>query len=245
MVTKLIEEHILKSYQCDRYGFMRPVMLMNELQGLAGKHADLLGAGRETCSANGVAWVVTHMFVDIIDMPRAKEKLIYSTWPSVSGAVRSERDFEIMDENGNLKIRAISQWVLINLETRKPVRITEYFPTWNGLPERIWERNFDKACDFTPQKPHIMACRFDDIDVNQHINNAVYTVWATESVGFDYRNTHKLRGIDIYFEHEINPTTPSVRIDVAFDDDNCNISRHKIMTDDITHAKIVCSWEIL
>lgn len=242
MATKMIEEHILKSYQCDRYGFIRPIMLMNELQGLAAKHADLLGAGREYCFARNVAWVVTHMFVDIIDMPRFKEKLTYSTWPSVSGAVRSERDFEIRDENGKLKIRAISQWVLIDLETRRPVRISDYIPDWNGLEERVWDRVFDKPNDFIPTKSHVMACRFDDIDLNQHINNAVYTVWATESVGFDYRNEHKLRGIDIYFEHEINPNTPNVRIEVGFDND---ISRHKIMTENTEHANVVCYWDKL
>ena len=242
MVDKMVEEHILKSYQCDRYGFMRPIMLMNELQGLAGKHADILGAGREVCSAQNIGWVVTHMFVDIIEMPRAKEKLVYSTWPSVSGAIRSERDFEIRDENGNLKIRAISQWVLLNLETRRPVRIIDYFPEWTGLPERIWNRDFDKASDFIPTKTHVMACRFDDIDVNQHINNAVYAVWATESVGFEYRNEHKLRGMDIYFEREINPNTPTVRIEVAFSEDT-KTTYHKIMTDEIEHAKVICHWD--
>ncbi|MBR3510597.1 MAG: hypothetical protein IKN73_00870 [Alphaproteobacteria bacterium] len=240
MVSKMVEEHILKSYQCDRYGFMRPISLMNELQGLAAKHADILGAGREACFAQGVAWVVTHMFIDIIDMPKAKEKLVYSTWPSVSGAVRSERDFEIRDEHGNLKIRVISQWVLLDLKTRRPARISDYFPEWTGLPERIWDRNFDKCTDFIPTKSHVMACRFDDIDVNQHINNAVYAVWATESVGFEYRNKHKLRGMDIYFEHEINPDTPTVRIEVAIED---NISRHKIMTDETEHAKVICHWQ--
>ena len=240
MVAKMVEEHTLKSYQCDRYGFMRPIMLMNELQGLAGKHADILGAGREVCVANGIAWVVTHMFIDVIDMPTAKEKLVYSTWPSVSGAVKSERDFEIRDENGKLKIRAISQWVLIDLNTRRPVRITDYFPEWTGLPDRIWERSFDKCPDFIPTKSRVMACRFDDIDINQHINNAVYAVWATESVGFEYRNNHKLRAMDIYFEHEINPNEPTVRIEVAIED---NVTRHKIMTEDNEHAKIVCYWD--
>ena len=240
VVTKLIEEHILETYQCDRYGFMRPIALMNELQGLAGKHADMLGAGRDVCLNKGIAWVVTHMFIDIIDAPKPNEKLIYSTWPSVSGAVKSERDFEIRDINGNLKIRAISQWVLIDLQTRRPVRITDYFPEWTGLPERIWNRDFDKCLDFIPTKSHVMACRFDDIDVNQHINNAVYAVWATESVGFEYRNQHKLRGIDIYFEHEINPNTPTVRIEVATEDD---VSHHKIMTDETEHAKIICYWQ--
>ena len=108
MGDKYTEVRKLQAYQCDRYGFMRPISLMNELQGLAAKHADILGAGREACFAQGIAWVVTHMFIDIIDMPMAKDKLVYSTWPSVSGAVRSERDFEIRDDKGILKIRAIS-----------------------------------------------------------------------------------------------------------------------------------------
>ena len=240
MINKLVKERRLKTYQCDRYGFLRPIALMNKLQGLAGTHADMLGAGREYCASHNVAWVLTHMFVDIPDMPRAEEMLVYSTWPSNSGAVRSERDFEIRDANGKLKLRAISQWVLIDLHTRRPVRITDFLPDWQGLPERVWDREFDKGPDFIPTRSHVMACRFDDIDVNQHINNAVYTVWATESVGFEYRNAHKLRGIDIYFEHEINPNTPTVRIELAFDG---NITRHKIMTNEVEHAKIICYWQ--
>ena len=242
MITKLVREDKLKNYQCDRYGFLRPLSLMNELQGLAGTHAEMLGAGRGYCNSRNVAWVLTHMFVDIVDMPRSEETLIFSTWPSVSSALRSERDFEITDTNGNLKLRAISQWVLIDLSTRRPARISDVLPDWQGLPERIWEREFDKPTDFIPTKTCVMACRFDDVDVNQHINNAVYTVWATESVGFDYRNTHRLRGIDIYFKHEINPTTPTVRIEVAFDG---NVTRHKIMIQEIEHASVVCYWEKL
>ena len=239
MVEKLIKERKLKTYQCDRYGFLRPVSLMNKLQGLAGTHAEMLGVGREFCASRNIAWFLTHMFVDVVDMPRAEETLVYSTWPSVTGAVRSERDFEIRDKDGKLRLRAISQWVLIDLHTRKPVRISDVIPDWKGLPERVWEREFDKGPDFIPTKTSAMACRFDDIDVNQHVNNAVYTVWATESVGFEYRNAHKLRGIDIYFEHEINPHTPTVRIEVGFDG---NITRHKIMTNEIEHAKVVCYW---
>lgn len=239
-MDKLVKERQLKTYQCDRYGFLRPVALMNKLQGLAGTHADMLGVGREYCASHNIAWVLTHMFVDIVDMPRAEERLVYSTWPSVTSAVRSERDFEVKDANGKLKLRAISQWVLIDLHTRRPVRITDFLPDWQGLPERVWDREFDKGTDFIPTKICVMACRYDDIDVNQHVNNSVYTIWATESVGFEYRNAHKLRGIDLYFEHEINPHTPTVRVEVAFDG---NITRHKIMTNEVEHAKVVCYWQ--
>lgn len=240
MISKMVEEHVLKSYQCDRYGFMRPISLMNELQGLAGKHADMLGLGRDICCARGIAWVMTRLYVDIVDMPRANDKLIYTTWPSVSDALRSERDFDIRDETGKLKIRAISQWVLIDLKTRRPVRISEAFPEWTGLSERVWKRDFDKCSDFVPTQARSIGCRYDDVDINQHINNAVYTVWATESVGFDFRDSHKLRGVDLYFEREISPNTPTVRVEFVIQD---NISRHKIMVNEIEHAKIICYWE--
>ena len=240
MVSKLVETHTLKAYQCDRYGFMRPIMLMNELQGLADKHANMLGAGREYCTEKGIAWVVTHYFIDIIDMPRSGDQLTYSTWPSVSGAVKSERDFEIHDEKGNLKIRAISQCVLIDIETRRPTRISDWFPEWTGLPERVWERSFNKCDDFVPTKSSVISCRFDDVDVNQHINNAVYAVWATESVGFNFRNEHVLTGMDIYFEHEISPNTPAVHIEVIMDGDT---TRHKIMADGTERANVVCYWK--
>ena len=85
-----------------------------------------------------------------------------------------------------------------------------------------------------------MKCRFDDIDVNQHINNAVYAVWATESVGFQYRSTHKLRKIDINFKKEVNPNTPEIRIDVAIDG---LVSRHKICVEDTVHAVVICHWD--
>ncbi len=239
MTTKLVKERKLKTYQCDRYGFIRPVALMNKLQGLAGAHAETLGIGREVCVSRNIAWVLTHMFVDIPELPRAEETLIYSTWPANTGAVRSERDFEIKDKDGKLKVRAVSQWVLIDLHTRRPVRIDECFPGWTGLDERVWDREFDKGPDFIPTKSSVMSCRFDDIDINQHVNNAVYTIWATESVGFDYRDAHKLRGIDLYFEREIEPHTSTVRVEIGFDG---NITRHKIMTNAVEHAKVICHW---
>lgn len=239
MDIKLTEKHVLKAYQCDRYGFMRPVMIMNELQGMADRNAEALHGGRSFCLEHNIAWVVTHYFVDIIELPCVNEELTFSTWPSEHGALKAFRDFEIRGADGRLMVRATSQWVLIDLNTRRPVRISEYLPNWGCVPERALNRVFDKCPDFVPTKSHVMACRYDDIDMNQHINNAVYAVWATESVGFEFRNTHQLRGIDIYFEHEINPTTPTVRIEVGMDPHE---TKHKIMTDGIEYAKVICYW---
>ena len=230
----------LNAYQCDRYGKMRPLILMNELQGMGDRHAEALGVGYAYCQAHNIAWVVTHYLVDIIESPTEREEITITTWPSCQDALRATRDFEIRGADGRLMIRATSQWVLIDLTRRRPMRLDENLPKWTDCKKRAWERTFDKFPDFEATSTHTFKCRFDDIDVNQHINNAVYAVWATESVGFEYRNTHNLRGIELNYKKEVSPTTPSVDVDVRIDG---LTSHHRIRTGDTEHAIITCFWE--
>ena len=49
----------------------------------------------------------------------------------------------------------------------------------------------------------IFEIRFDDLDVNKHVNNANYIVWAIEPLDFDFRRTHKLKTVDMMFKKEI------------------------------------------
>ncbi len=230
----------LQSYQGDRYGNIRPLILMNELQGMGDTHAEMLGVGRTFLAQHNFAWVVTHYLVDIVEMPRVGEELTFSSWPSVSDNLRTTRDFEVRAADGRLLVRATSQWVLLNMETRRPLRLEDNLPFFPHNDYRAWDRTFDKFPDFEVQKTHTFKCRFDDIDVNQHINNAVYAVWATESVGYQYRDAHTLRRIELNFVHEISPDTPEVQIDVAIDG---LTSHHKIRTGDNLHANVICTWE--
>ena len=239
-IKKHIEHIVVQAYQCDRYCFLRPIMLMNFLQGAAESHAEELGAGRTYCTSHDMAWVVTHNMVDIIELPRSKQEITLITWPSRHDGLRAYRDFEIRDTDGRLLVRATSQWVLINLTTRRLLRLTDSLENWGSIDERAWDITFNKAPKFDATKNHVVKCRFDDVDVNQHINNAVYAVWATESVGFEFRNTHNLSGIEIYFEHEISADTPEVQIQVNLEP---TVSYHKIMTGDTQHATVVCHWK--
>ncbi len=240
--AKLVKHSELLAYQCDRYGNMRPGILMNELQGMGDTHAEMLGCGRTFIHENNIAWVVTHYLVDIVEMPRNGEVLEYSSWPAVQDNLRATRDFEIHGADGRLLVRATSQWILIDLERRMPLRINEHLNRkWPDDVRRAYDRKFEKFADFDAEKTHVLKCRFDDIDENQHINNAVYAVWATESVGYEYRDAHVLRGIELNYKREINPNTPQVYIDVRTDG---LVTHHRIRTDaDSINAQIVCYWE--
>jgi medium-chain acyl-[acyl-carrier-protein] hydrolase len=240
MSEKYSEKKILKTYQTDRRGRIRPVMLMNELQAIADTHAERLDAGRGFCLKNNLAWVVTHYLVKISESPREGEELLFSTWPSRHDALKAARDFEILGSDGRALVRATSQWIMIDLETRKPVRLSERLPKWwKVLPERALDLPFEKFPDFETEACTEFRTRYDDIDVNQHVNNAVYAGWATESVGFGFRDSHALRGIFLNFKKEIPAGTKSVSVCAAI---SGNTSRHKIMTGDTENANVACEW---
>ena len=240
MAGKYAEKRVLQAYQCDRYGNVRPLILMNELQGVADTNAEFLGCGRSYLIEHNIAWVVTHYLVDIVEMPREGEELSFITWPSSYDGLRAFRDFEVRGSDGRLMVRATSQWILIDMKRRRPIRADDSLPSLPIISERAWDRKFEKFPDFDAEKTHVFKCRFDDIDVNQHINNAVYAVWATESVGYVYRNQHVLKSIELNFKKEISPDTPEVSVDVAIDG---LVTRHKIRTGDTEHAYVICTWE--
>jgi len=45
--------------------------------------------------------------------------------------------------------------------------------------------------------------RYDDIDVNRHVNNANYIIWAFEALPYEFKSKHKLKTLDIVYKKEI------------------------------------------
>ncbi len=244
MIEKYTVNKVLKTYQCDRHGFMRPTVLMNELQGIADDHAEILGAGRTFCIEHNIAWVVTHYLVDIVESPREMEEIAIISWPAKHDALRATREFEIRGADNRLLVRATSQWILIDMKTRRPMRLDQNLPKWDFDSNRAYDMPFEKFPDFVPdnESKKFFSIRYDDFDVNQHVNNAVYALWATESIGFDLRDKYKLRQISLHFKKEISINTQEIEVDSIFDG---NISRHWIKSQNTNHSDIVCEWEVI
>jgi medium-chain acyl-[acyl-carrier-protein] hydrolase len=237
---KFIQKKKLETSKTGKNGTLRPVSLMNELQAVADMHATLLGAGRGFCRDNNITWVVTHYVIDIPEMPGDKEELSFITWPVDHEQLRATRDFEVRGADGRPMVRAASQWIMIDLAARRPVKLAEYMPDWECLPERALDAAFEKFADFDAPNARDFDVRYDDFDVNQHVNNAVYATWATESLGVDFLDSHKLRGLKINFKKEIPAGTE--KVSVGYETDGKS-SRHVIRSGGAANAIVICEWE--
>ena len=63
-----------------------------------------------------------------------------------------------------------------------------------------------KGANYMPMACREQKCQHqyltDDIDINNHVNNAVYPLWATESVGTNWREKHTPKRIELWFKKE-------------------------------------------
>ena len=102
-----------------------------------------------------------------------------------------------------------------------------------------WIRTAGDVCSIL--RLAVFEIRFDDLDVNKHVNNANYVVWAFEPLDFEFRQKHKLKTLDMVFKKEI--TFGSKVLSCIKIDDNITIHllRNYETGEDLCH--VCAEWE--
>ena len=202
-MDKYIKEYNLRTYECDKNGYLRIVTLFNILQDMADSHAADLGLGMEFCLSNGLAWVGANYHIKINRMPKIHENIKIVTWPSEERRLGAIRDFEVYDSAQNLIICATSQWILIDFVRKRPVALKDKLPQYNVINKHALVSDFEKLpevirTDFEKK----ISIRFDDIDINMHVNNSLYPLWATETLDYTFRDGFLPCEIEVSFKKE-------------------------------------------
>lgn len=203
IVSRHKKEYIVKSYEVDCHGFLRLLTLMNLFQDMADENASQLNIGFEACRKRGLAWVGSNYALQISRFPKIHEHFTIETWPAEAKMWGAVRDFIVRDAEDKEIIKASSQWVLIDYARKRPVSLQKHFPDYVMINERALPTDFPKLPDIKqPDMQCRIMVRFDDIDVNQHVNNAVYPLWASECVPAEFRKEHYPAEIEIQFKKE-------------------------------------------
>ena len=120
-VPRLTEPFEAHSYAVDAFGQLSAPALSGWLQEAAGRHAEQLGVGVDALQARGLTWVLARQAV-VVDRPvEMGERAEVVTWPSGADRLSALRDFEVRVD-GEVRARAVTQWIVLDLATRKPVR---------------------------------------------------------------------------------------------------------------------------
>jgi medium-chain acyl-[acyl-carrier-protein] hydrolase len=200
-MDKYKKTYLIKSYECDFKVKLRVRSLFNLFQDIADEHAEKMGLGYTYCHERDIGWIGGGYHVAIHHWPTWGDIVEMSTWPSAATAATGIRDFSIVDTNGNILIQATSQWVLIDTNRMRPIPVLKHIPMYELLEERALESDFGKiVIPDTSAETHSFPVRIDDIDLNDHVNNALYPTWALDALSQDFLRSHILSEIQVSFK---------------------------------------------
>ncbi len=203
MGTTFTKQYQVRSYEADFRGTVRPVTMLNYLQDAASGHSRGSGFSVHDLQKNGMTWVLSRYHVRFLRYPEVGEYLKVCTWRSGIEGYFALREFEVIDENDNPLALATSSWVIVHLETKRPVRLETVIKNFPLLERRALNDDFKSLPKLEkPDVEEIFKVRIADLDLNRHVNHAVYVEWAVETVPREILDCSRLAEIEISYRAE-------------------------------------------
>jgi medium-chain acyl-[acyl-carrier-protein] hydrolase len=171
----------------------------------AGRDATRRGWGYDELARRNQAWVLIRSRLKINRQPAWGERMIIRTWPKNMDGVIAYRDFQIMDDAGNILITGTSAWTLIDLFSRKPVRLIgrEYetgdLANYHAIPDKPakieWPPKMTTAAE--------LKVKYGLLDMNNHVNNSRYIEMVMNELPISMLMDRQLNEIEVNFISEV------------------------------------------
>ena len=192
----------ITDHYVDCFGRMTPSSILLMIQEVAGKHCTALSVDYDTLAKRRMFWAVTRHRVQVSRMPRLGETIRVETWPMPTTRVAYPRSVVAYDTAGNECFRAISLWVLMNLDTRSMI-----LPGKSGISVVGSLRGLElpspgslALMDHTQTRQR-QVC-FTDLDRNGHMNNTRYLNWVSDLLPSAFHQEHEVKEFTICYHAE-------------------------------------------
>jgi medium-chain acyl-[acyl-carrier-protein] hydrolase len=199
----LVKRFVVRTYESDFTGRLRPASLLNYFQEGAAEHAEELGAGVTELMRQDLTWVISRYHVKLFRYPAWKISVELVTWPFGHQGLFALREFELNDEKGDLLAAATSSWMLIDLKTKKPVPPSARLGPYPKDPRRAVASSFAPLPSLTgADGERSFSVRLSDLDWNRHVNHVAYISWALETLPPGFSGKLRPAEIEVDFRGE-------------------------------------------
>jgi medium-chain acyl-[acyl-carrier-protein] hydrolase len=180
------KEFSVHSYELDFAGLAKPISLLNFLQDAAGDHAARLGWSVLDLLERNMTWVLSRYHVRVERYPAWGERISVLTWPSGRRGYFAVRDFEASDADGRAVLAATTSWMILDLGRKQPLKVDDILPDNFLVDKRALADDF-ASLPVLSRPDRELSFRVDSghLDLNRHVNNAVYVQWALEAVPWE------------------------------------------------------------
>lgn len=163
------------------------------------------GWGYSEMISRNLAWVLIRVRIEVNRMPGWEEEVILKTWPKTMDGVMAYRDFELFDPSGQILAAGSTVWTLIDLVSRRPVRMSgpEYDTGKLAGISAISNKPGKIAWPADLVVVNRLQARYSQLDMNLHVNNARYLEWVINEVPMDMLLNQDIKTIEVNFLSEV------------------------------------------
>lgn len=175
--------------------------IVDYLQQIAYEHAFNLGLSFQQTFKQNLTWYLLRYYIVMNRYPKLDELLTVRSWVASSDTKYTLRDFQILNQSGEILCAATTSWLLFNFRKRRQVDHMDHFSNVPIQDDRAVDYGFPKLA--LPEKVDSKAeirVRLSDLDLNNHVNNRVYIDWALESIPKKQLKNYQISKLEISFK---------------------------------------------
>ena len=191
----------------DRSDRLTLASIFDLFQEVAISHAEHLGVGRDALARARQGWILSRISVQVDRRPVFGETITVRSWPRGQEKLFALRDYDIRDASGTVVVRGRSNWLILDLDRRRPLRpqaVVEGLPLNEGLDALPSGAGSLGVRDNLTRAGERKAL-YSDIDYNGHVNNTRYIQWIQDTLdGALLESADRIR-LDINYLSEILP----------------------------------------
>jgi acyl-ACP thioesterase len=193
----------IRQHELDTHGRLRPVIVLAYLQSVASEHAAQMGISVRDLQKRGLTWVLSRMHLNMVRYPRGGELLRIRSWPVLRDGFFTVRDFELLDGSSARIGSASTSLAVLDMSSRRPVKIDDHLPEYQLNPQRALEDDFASLPVLEKPETRVsMPVLRSDLDMNRHVNNTVYAGWGLEAAPDELAESCQPIEIEIGFRNE-------------------------------------------
>lgn len=223
---------------------LKPSSLVQLLQDIASVDAENKDFGYSFLVKKNLGWFLLKYHLEFENYPKGIHNLTLKTESRGYNKLFAFRDFDILS-NDKLLGRATTTWGLIDLNTKAMTNMIEVFndnKNITSFEKRENDLKYNKIQSIqNVSLEKEFEVRFDDLDVNQHVNNSNYIGWALETLDFDFRNSKKPKIMDIAFKKETKYKDEILSQVEIIDNTSIHVIKNKNTNEELCLIEIV--WE--
>ena len=202
-MEKYQEQLSIKSYQNNQYGKASIASLFNILIEAAWAHAQVMDWGYDSLKSNNLFWVLSRMLFQVEKYPAWQDQITLSTWSAGTDGMYAYREYIVEDQHGEILLRASSAWLILDMETRKIFRLSEYRETFPKLIDSKACRNPKRIKpDIHSDEMNYFPVLFSELDINKHFNSVKYVERVLDDFGIDFLNGYEPAELEVNYLKE-------------------------------------------